>query len=82
MDVFPPLMPSLHRLRAFVGRGKYTLITKYLLADMRCLVSAVCNNSFDFWKSLRYLVIYPVKGHTVVDISRSYHYFQYEYEKN
>ena len=62
INILPPLVPTLHSLGPFVSRGKDSLVTKYFLADMGCLVSTVCNNRFHFRKSFGHLGIYHIKG--------------------
>ena len=78
IDVFPPLVSTLHRLRALIGCGENPAITKYFLANMRSLVSGICNNGRCFGECLRYLVIYLVKGHTVMNIAGSHYCFQHK----
>ena len=78
INVFPPFVSALHGLRPFVGCRKNPLVPKHLFADMRRLVSTVCNHSFYFRKPLRHLVIYFVKGNAVMDIAWSHDRFQHK----
>lgn len=46
INILPPLMAALHRLRTLVGCGEHSAVIKYLLADRERLVSGICNNLF------------------------------------
>ena len=50
IDILPPLVATLHRLRALVSCGKNSAVIKYLLADMGCLVCRIGNNTFHLGK--------------------------------
>ena len=47
IDIFPPLVSTLPCLRTLIGCGENSAIAKYFLANMRSLVSGICNNGFD-----------------------------------
>ena len=59
-------MAALPGLRPLVSGGQHTPIFKYLLADMRRLVSGVGNNGLSFRESRCYTVIDLIKGHAVM----------------
>ena len=67
--ILPPFMATLPGLRPLVSGGQHTSIFKYLLADMRRLVSGVGNNGLRFRESRCYTVIDLIKGHAAMYIS-------------
>ena len=71
-------MSALHHLRALVGCGKDSAIAEHFLADMRRFVCGIGHNGLYLWKIFRYLVIYPVKGHAVMDIAGCHDCLQHE----
>ena len=61
LDILPPLVAALHRLRALVSCRENSAVIKHLLADMGRLVSGIRYNHFCFRKCFRYLVVYLIK---------------------
>ena len=71
-------MAAFHGLRPFVSGRKHPLITKHLLANVRCLVRTICNYGFYFRKPLYHFVIHFIKCNTVMDIAGSHDYFHHK----
>ena len=78
IDILPPLVSPLHRLRALVSCRENSAVIKHLLADMGRLISGIRYNNFCFRKCFRYLVVYLIKSYAVMDIPGSDHRFQHK----
>ena len=78
IDILPPLVAALHRLRALVSCRENSAVIKHLLANMGRLISGIRYNHFCFGKCFRYLVVYLIKSYAVMDIPGSDHRFQHK----